>query len=212
MTTAVTTVVIDEPAGSRRGTLSCDLRDNLRSELTLAALPSAVGAARLFVRHTFTKWHIDDGGAERMGNATQALVTHAVATTGVMSSAPFHRDVFDRLQLIVVRLRLTPGLLVSEVWDRTEASPDARLEEDAAVRATDEHAYAVPLPGRRVVWCAVRLRPQPRGMPRAAQLCRPPAVNLSLATDSATGQAAEPTADLLRRVLAGLREVKSDPP
>lgn len=199
-------VAIDEPAASRESTP----RGELREEQTLAALPSAAGAARRFVRHTLTGWQIDRDRAGRIESAVQALVIHSVATTGVSSSAPLYRDDYDRLQLIVVRLRLGSGLLVAEVWDRTDTPPHPQLGEDAAVRATDEHDYAVPLPRRRVVRCAVHMAALPRRVPRPVR--PPPSASLSPAGESVTEPGAVPTADLHRRVLGGLRHLGSDPP
>jgi hypothetical protein len=176
----------------------------LRAEQTLAALPSAVSAARRFVRHTLAEWQIDTDCAIRIESAARELVTHSVATTGVDSAAPLYSDDYNRLQLLVVRLRLASGLLSVEVWDRTEHPPRPQLQETAAVRAVDEYNYATPRAGRRVVWCSARATPLPRRVPRPV---RPP---LIAAPDRLP--TAEPTVDLLRRVLDGLHQDTPDPP
>jgi len=224
MNAAMAPMGIDEPtaarAGAPRGELKGELCGELRSEQTLAALPSAVGAARLFVLHTLSAWQPGrdcdnndewDDRNVRIEGAVQALVMHSVATTGVSSSGPLYRDDYDRLQLIVVRLRMASGLLLGEVWDRTEASPHPQLGDDAAVRATDEYAYAMPIPGRRVVWCAVRSGPLSRRTPLAGRPPRLPASSPPPDTEHATGhvagQAAWPTTDVLHRVLDGLRDL-----
>lgn len=172
--------------------------DELRRDHTLAALPSAVGAARLFVRHTLSDWRIDTGRAHRIEDAVGELVAHSVATTGIADAGPLYRDEYAQLQTLVVRLRLVPDLLVAEVWDRTEQPPHPQLRQSAAVRATDDYDFAVPRPGRRVAWCSVVPPRLPKRVPR------PVRAPLTLEARDLP-PTPEPTAELLTRVLGGLQ-------
>jgi hypothetical protein len=216
MTTAV---AIDEPAAPpqpARDAPRGGVRGEMGEEQPLAALPSAVAAACRFVRYTLTEWQIDTDRTGRVEDAVRELVTHSVDTTGVDSAAPLYRDDYNRLQLIVVRLRLASDLLVAEVWDRTESPPQPRLGEHAAVLAMGDYDYAMPRPGRRVVWCSTHTGSLPRRVPRPV---RPP---LAAAPDLPPegvadlpplgGRSGESTGDLLRRVLDGLHQLPSDPP
>lgn len=89
--------------------------------LTLAAVPTAVGAARHYVRSELTNAKlavlIDD--AELV---TSELVTNAVVATGVMAVEPKWPEL-EGLAVIRIRLGLSATSVFVEVWDRDAELP-----------------------------------------------------------------------------------------
>jgi len=106
-----------------------DIRPQLTSGLTLAAVPTAAGIARSFVRQRLSQWGlnrlIDD--AELV---LSELVANAVNATGTTNPRPRWSEL-DNLALIVVRLLVTVDSLVIEVWDRSPSPPVPKLPEQA---------------------------------------------------------------------------------
>jgi anti-sigma regulatory factor (Ser/Thr protein kinase) len=98
-----------------------DIRPRLTSGLTLAAVPTAAGVARFFVRQRLSQWGlnrlIDD--AELV---LSELVTNAVIATGTTNPQPKWSEL-DNLAIITVRLVVTADSLVIEVWDRDPKPP-----------------------------------------------------------------------------------------
>jgi anti-sigma regulatory factor (Ser/Thr protein kinase) len=91
-------------------------------QLTLAALPSAVGAARAFVRLALAKWH---GGAEQADDAlliVSELVTNAVRAVGVVEVPPRWVDL-GAVDLVTVTLTGLADSLVIEVRDPAPGLP-----------------------------------------------------------------------------------------
>jgi anti-sigma regulatory factor (Ser/Thr protein kinase) len=177
-------------------------RMDLHDELTLAALPSAVNQARLLVELILTRWAFDKAFIRRVEAVADELVVHAVATTGVTDDEPLYAAAFDNLDVIVVRLRTFAGRVVIEVWDRTEAAPLELLAESAAVADAEHWDFAVPLPGRRVVWCVMSPAcaagdTRERSLPQRVPAPTRPGGDKPLATPVDTA--------VLLRVLDGLR-------
>lgn len=131
-----------------------------RDCLTLAALPSAVNAVRMFVGHMFQRAPaaIRDY-VNRVEKAAVELVRHAVTTTGVTLDAPLYASAFDHLQLIEVCLRVTPARTVIEVCDHTGQPPHASLAAAAPIAEAEDWGCRVLGSQRRVVWCAVAAEP-----------------------------------------------------
>jgi anti-sigma regulatory factor (Ser/Thr protein kinase) len=97
--------------------------DQLRfsATLTLAAVPTAVGAARRYARNELTKAKlaalIDD--AELI---ISELVTNAVIATGVMAAEPKWPEL-EGLAVIRIRLGFGPSSIFIEVWDHDPELP-----------------------------------------------------------------------------------------
>lgn len=125
------------------------------SKLTLAAVPTAVGCARLLVQHALTGWRIDKHDEAAIEQAVDALVSHAVETTGITDTLPVYSEAFDRLTLIKVRLILEPQRAIVEVWDSGSTPPLEKLCRHPAISASEDWGYDVPSRRRRVVWCAL---------------------------------------------------------
>lgn len=147
--------------------------------LTLAAVPTAVSAARRYVRHELTRVGmavlIDD--AELV---TSELVTNAITATGVMAPDPTWTDL-DGLAVIRIRLVFSPSSVVIEVWDSEASQPVQRqLTDDevsgrglfiVAALCTKWDSRGVPS-GGKVVWGELA-RPVPTELPRRSPN-RPP--------------------------------------
>jgi hypothetical protein len=84
------------------------------TEITFAALPTAVSCARLFVRHTLATWRAEPIDAAE--TAVVELVTEAVEQTGIAHPAPAWSQL-THLGLIHVRLLLVEDDLIVEVRD-----------------------------------------------------------------------------------------------
>ena len=145
------------------------------SKLTLAALPSAIGCARLLVRSALKGWDLDPRCANAIETAMDELVVHAVATTGVIEDLPLYHPAFDHLSLISIKLRLTPDTAQIEVWDSGDLPPASQLSESSVIAACQRWGYDLPGAGKRVVWCLVATFPHmdrdtqaelPRRVPR----------------------------------------------
>jgi anti-sigma regulatory factor (Ser/Thr protein kinase) len=136
----------------------------LTSGLTLAAMPTAVRFARLFVRRRLSQW-----GLNRLINdaesVTSELATNAVNATGVTNPTPRWSELHN-LALISVRLVVTANSVVIEVWDRDPRWP---VQKEAA--ETDEAGrgllivgtlcrrwnYFFPEAGGKAVWCELAI-------------------------------------------------------
>lgn len=97
---------------------------SLRSELTLAAVPTAAACARLFVRHALEQWGLGRL-VEDAELIVSELVTNAVNATGPTTSEPTTFVTRINLALLAVRVVVLPTGLVVEVWDQ-EAKPPKR--------------------------------------------------------------------------------------
>jgi len=97
--------------------------DQLRfsTTLTLAAVPTAVGAARRYVRHELTSANlaalVDD--AELVASE---LVTNAIIATGVMATEPKWPEL-EGLAVVRIRLGFSTSSVFIEVWDHDSELP-----------------------------------------------------------------------------------------
>jgi anti-sigma regulatory factor (Ser/Thr protein kinase) len=91
------------------------------SSIRLAALFTAVGASRAFIRQTLTAWHLA-GAVDVAELVVSELVTNAVKSTGITARAPMLGDITDH-HLIGLQLRLQDDSLFVEVWDRGDGAP-----------------------------------------------------------------------------------------
>jgi anti-sigma regulatory factor (Ser/Thr protein kinase) len=101
----------------------------LTSSLTLAAVPTAAGVARSFVRQHLSQWGLNQL-TEDAELVLSELVANAVTATGSTNPRPRWGDLHD-LALIGIRLVVTVDSLVIEVWDRSPSPPVPRLPEQA---------------------------------------------------------------------------------
>lgn len=103
----------------------------MMSSINLAAVATAVGCSRLFVRTTLKQWDLanltDD--AELLASE---LVTNAVKKTGIARPSPRFTELTG-LAMLQVRLVVLRHGLVVEVWDRDTTAPAVR-----SVEALDE--------------------------------------------------------------------------
>jgi anti-sigma regulatory factor (Ser/Thr protein kinase) len=127
--------LIDGAQARERGTLAPGARPaaggeaRFRDQLTLAALPSAVAAARAFVRLALAKWQ---GGAEQGDDAlliVSELVTNAVRAVGTLEAPPRWADL-GAVDLVTVTLTGLADSLVIEVRDPAPGLPTPAPEGD----------------------------------------------------------------------------------
>ncbi|MCX5238418.1 ATP-binding protein [Streptomyces prunicolor] len=93
----------------------------LAASLRLTAESTAVGHARMFVRHTLDRWQL----TEEAENATlimSELVTNAIKASGLAHPDPKPWQIKDE-HVIGVQLQVVHGRLFTEVWDRTPETP-----------------------------------------------------------------------------------------
>ncbi|WP_267244040.1 ATP-binding protein [Streptomyces sp. PR69] len=182
------------------------------SSLRLAAVGTAAGVARMFVRHHLTylglSEHVADGEL-----VVSELVTNAVEATGIADPAVKLHDI-QAEHLVALQLRVVDTRLFIEVWDRSVEEPVRKDAGDDAeggrglvlVEALAQRwGVAHPPAGGKVVWAELVIgkAPAPRGPfgdrprleRRVPQGTRPPRGVVFEAASTA----------LLERVLEGLR-------
>lgn len=135
------------------------------STLRFAAVPTAVGCARMFVRHTLHAWQCPDA-AEASALITSELVTNAVTATGTTDPHPTYAAL-AAVPVIRVRLSLHSAALIIEVWDVSSKPPVLQQEREDAEggrgllivqRESDLWGIYFPKAGGKVVWAEVALR------------------------------------------------------
>jgi anti-sigma regulatory factor (Ser/Thr protein kinase) len=97
---------------------------NLRTDLDLAAVPSAVGVTRLWLRTTLTEW----GAGWLVDNAwlvATELVTNAINACR-QADSDGHCCEAGLSKLIRLRLLGMPHTVAVEVWDRCPGEPSLR--------------------------------------------------------------------------------------
>lgn len=188
----------------------------LTTSLRLAAVPSAVAAARSFATDTLRLWQVLPELADDATLIVSELVTNAVRSGGILNLDP---DTATLAGAPLVRLQLTRwnGSLLVEVWDDAPGIPELRQQyEDAeggrglhlVSMLADQWSYYVPPMGGKVVWaemaCQVK-EPQrpadelPAPLPRRERKTADPG---SIARYRATADVAT-----LERVLWGLQHL-----
>lgn len=81
----------------------------------LAALPSAVGCARRFVRFILERWRLF-GLIDTAEAVAAELITDAVSATGIAVEHPDYLDLYDKqLNLVELRVHLTDTYVVLQV-------------------------------------------------------------------------------------------------
>jgi hypothetical protein len=173
----------------------------------LAALPSAVGCARRFVRFTLERWQLF-GLINAAEDVAAALVTDAVSTTGIAVEHPGYLDLYDKqLNLVDLRVHLTDTHVVLQVWD-TDPSPLWPREQPRS------RNFYLPPHGGKVVWVALEISVVLRheearrpALPRRAGYPRRPVPPAPVHPVKAM---TDPV--LLERVRDGLRQLDTQPP
>ena len=131
----------------------------LASSIRLNAIPQAVAATRLFVRHNLTLWSLEEHVE------TVALIMSELATNAVMASHANNPQATDKL-VIGAQLRAIEASLFVEVYDRTSAAPVRRNPDQDAeggrglllvdVLAKQWNVYR-PSVGGKIVWAELPL-------------------------------------------------------
>ncbi len=178
---------------------------SIASEVSLAAVVTAIGCARAYVTSTVTAWGLDllrDDAAL----LTSELVTNAVRARGTnpasRSSDP------DHLALIRLRLSVLGGGLIIEVWDPEATPPVIRDTPDpedeggrglliVAALSKQWNYYSLP-EGGKWVWAELAIPASPNPLPhRQPTYLSPPARPHQITRDPA----------MLRRVRDGLKRL-----
>ncbi len=99
--------------------------------LTLGALPTAVGSARVHARVLVSEWAMDDM-AEDVTLIVSELVTNAVLASTNADGRPKYKDASAGMPVVHLRLSSDHVRLVIEVWDLSPQAPEARQPEPPA--------------------------------------------------------------------------------
>jgi anti-sigma regulatory factor (Ser/Thr protein kinase) len=136
------------------------------SVLRFAAVPTAPGCARAFVRQTLRTWRYQQA-AEPAASITTELVTNAVKATGTTDPHPTYAAL-AAVPIIRVRLSLHGGNLIIGVWDTSPHTPILQWpSEDAEdgrgllivhAQSTRWGTTYFPKTGGKVVWAEIALR------------------------------------------------------
>jgi hypothetical protein len=97
----------------------------LRDTLTLAALPTAVGSARLHARIMMVEWALGDI-ADDVALVVSELVTNAVVASTGIDGRPLYASVDAGLPVVHLRLCSDYSRIVIEVWDSSADAPEAK--------------------------------------------------------------------------------------
>jgi hypothetical protein len=132
------------------------------SQLSLAAVPTAVGCARLFVRTVLEQWRL----ARLVDTAellASELVTHSVTAAGG-ANPPASGGLLADVSLIQVKLTQVADDLVVSVWDRDMRPPEVPEADPGAPggrgmqlvqRMSKRWGYQFLETGGRIIWCVV---------------------------------------------------------
>jgi hypothetical protein len=176
-------------------------------QLDLAAVPTAVSCAQMFVEAVLIKW-----GAGSLFDQARGVVTDLVATA-VESTGVTETDIrwweIEYLNLIKVRILGFDASIVIEVWDSDTEPPISK----ASSRDVHRWNYFHPRTGGKVVWCEMEL-PQRSNAPNYT---REPPIPLPRRKRRPQPGPSHPVAternpELLRRVIEGLRKLDDHSP
>ena len=143
-------------------------------EISLAALATAVGCARLFVRSTLQALGLDQL-AEDAELVASEVVTNAVQATGITHPSPRWSELHN-LALIRLRLVVLGDSLIIEVWDRDATPPKPRQE--TALDAEGGRGLLIveslsrrwnfhcPAEGGKWVWAELEIPAEPGPLPK----------------------------------------------
>jgi anti-sigma regulatory factor (Ser/Thr protein kinase) len=135
------------------------------SVLRFAAVPTAVGCARAFVRQTLRAWQRSDS-AETAVLVASELVTNAVTATGITDPHPTYAAL-AAVPVIRVELRLHTATLVVGVWDVSSQTPviQPQHQDDEGGRGllivhaeSERWGTCFFKSGGKVVWAEIALR------------------------------------------------------
>lgn len=138
--------------------------DSRNECLTLAAMPSAVGLARAYVKAALTSKGRDGDTLEIAYLVTSELVTNAIEALGGNDESLTWIERWERIKPIKVCCFIYHSLTIIEVWDGSPALPKRRQAED-----TDEGGrglqliealgkawgWRTPPTGGKIVWCVL---------------------------------------------------------
>jgi anti-sigma regulatory factor (Ser/Thr protein kinase) len=179
-------------------------RPSLTSSINLAAVATAVGCGRMFVRSTLKQWRLGHLADDAELIASE-LVTNAVKKTGIIEPSPRFTELTG-LAMLQLRLAVLRDGLIVEVWDQDTTAPTVKTVEDLS--AEDGRGLFIvttlsrrwnfyhPEGGGKWVWAELEIPPKLGPMPkRKRSWMPPPAEPVQVVSDP----------DILRRVLSGLR-------
>lgn len=207
------TAVAERPAKAMTERISRQIR--AADHITFAALLTAVGCARLFVKYTLQNWRVGREHIETVELLASELVTNAIKSTGIIEPHPAY-TALNHLTLVHVRLLLFDNSVVLEVWDADPNPPvmqeqtlDAEGGRGLFLVATMSRRwnYYHPKSGGKVVWCEIGTQQWPaeddtaefpRVLPRRTRYTGP---------TRPTQVMNDP--ELLRRVIEGLHALDS---
>ncbi|MFF5363174.1 ATP-binding protein [Streptomyces scabiei] len=145
----------------------------LASSVRLNAIPQAVAAARLFVRHTLTLWSLEEH-VETVALIMSELATNAVQAS-IITDAQAMAQGISKDAVVGAQLRAVEASLFVEVYDRTSAVPVRRNPNQDAeggrglllvdVLAKQWNVYR-PSVGGKIVWAEL-----PLGFPLEPSAC-----------------------------------------
>jgi anti-sigma regulatory factor (Ser/Thr protein kinase) len=93
--------------------------------LTLGALPTAVGCARLHSRMMLSEWALDDI-ADDVALVVSELVTNAIVASTGTDGRPVYTNADAGLPVVHLRLCSDHVRIAIEVWDSSPYAPEAR--------------------------------------------------------------------------------------
>ncbi|MFE3720748.1 ATP-binding protein [Streptomyces cyaneofuscatus] len=176
------------------------------TSLRLAAVPSAVGKSRVFIRQMLQHWRLPDY-IDVVDLVVSELVTNAIEATGITDTQPTCTAVTDE-HVVGVQLRIIGARLYVEVWDGSTDTPvrkhpDTNAEGGRGLllieAMTEQWDVYQPEVGGKVVWAELSLAEPPKP---------PPLPSMPVRTPGRTRPPAGPDEDmastaLLQRVLDG---------
>ncbi len=134
------------------------------SSLRFAAVPTAVGCARMFVEQTLSGWQVSAVSDDAVLIASE-LVTNAVRATGNTDPHPGYAAL-AQVSILQVRLSIRRGRLLIEVWDNSQKPPVLQQQRDDAVDGrglflvqmlSAQWGTYFPKVGGKVVWAELAL-------------------------------------------------------
>lgn len=180
-------------------------RPSVTNAINLAAVATAVGCGRLFVRSTLKAWRLHQLSDDAELIASE-LVTNAVKMTGIIEPSPRFPELTG-LAMLQLRLAVLRDGLIVEVWDSDSTTPVVSSADD--FDESGRGLFIVETLSRR--WNFYR--PEGGGKWVWAELAIPPKVNpLPKRKPSGVPAPAEPVnimkdTGIIRRVRDGLRSL-----
>ena len=132
-------------------------------QIRLAALPTAPGMARVFVKNVAAAWSIQGEAVEQAELVISELVTNAVKQTGRVVGAPTPRPT-EPVAVVSVRVELHAAILRMAVWDSDTSAPVLQEPTDEleggrglflVAAMTERWGHYFPATGGKVVWAEV---------------------------------------------------------